>query len=300
MIKNYELALESGHLKDTVAQIIELDRIEDYDRSEVIVLTTGTQGEPRSALVRVSKGEHAQIDLQEGDRILMSSRFIPGNEKSVGRMINNLFKQGGEVLYESTHQIHVSGHATRPELKQMIEWTKPKFFLPIHGEYRHLIHHARLAEETGLKPEQILVASNGDVLHLSANRFERIYQLEEEPKRFIDGPLANEITRDILRDRRKLAETGAVFILMTQDGEYLNIIAGPEVVLRGITTPEREDELALKIKKEVALIVKEAICQANQGNLKIDLKEEIRVQVRKLVYATLGKKPVVIPFILEL
>lgn len=300
MEQNVRLAIESGYIRGIEGSLISLNDIHEHDRKDVIVMTTGTQGEYRSALVRIANGEHSQIDLGEGDRVLMSSRFIPGNEKSVGRMINNLFKQGADVLYEATHQIHVSGHATRPELKQMIEWTKPRFFLPIHGEYRHLVHHANLAAETGMKDEQILVCTNGDVLSVGESHFERVYTMEDEPRTFIDGSMANEISKEILKDRRKLGETGAVFVLFTMDPDTSNIVAGPEIVLKGIAKPEIENILIEKIQKTLTQILRENKRARDQGDYSDDLAELIRIEIRRVVHSVIGKKPVVIPFILEL
>jgi ribonuclease J len=300
MEKNFQLALESGHIKDAAGQLISLDQVDQFDRKDVLVLTTGTQGEYRSALFRIAQGEHSLVDLREGDRVLMSSRWIPGNEKEVGRMINNLFRQGAEVLYEATHMIHVSGHATRPELKKMIEWTKPRFFLPIHGEYRHLVHHAKVATETGMKDDQILVAGNGDVISVGANHFEIVHHLEEEPRTFIDGRMMGEITKEILKDRRRLGEGGGVFVLMTRDPDTGNVIAGPEVILRGITTPDQEGLIIEKTRELTLRLVREAKRASEQRGPKGDLAETIRVEVRRLIHSILGKKPVVIPFILDL
>jgi ribonuclease J len=300
MEQNFGLAVEAGHIKEGASLRISLDQIDEYDRKNVIVLSTGTQGEYRSALFRISQGEHSLIDLREGDRVLMSSRFIPGNEKDVGRMINNLFRQGAEVLYEAAHMIHVSGHATRPELKTMLEWTKPRFFMPIHGEYRHLVHHAKVAAETGMSDDRILVASNGDVLSIGKSHFEIVHQLEEEPRRFIDGALMNEITKDILKDRRKLAESGGVFVLMTVEPDTGNVVAGPEIILRGIATPDIENSLIEKTKKLVLKLLRESKSAIDQGNREGDLTETIRVEVRRLFNSVIGKKPVVIPFILDL
>ncbi len=300
MEKNFELAVESGKIKDAAGQLISLSQIDEYDREKVIVLSTGTQGEYRSALFRIAQGEHSLIDLREGDRVLMSSRWIPGNEKEVGRMINNLFKQGGDVLYEATHAIHVSGHATRPELKQMLEWTRPKFFIPIHGEYRHMVHHARVATETGMHEDNILVVTNGAVVSIGEKHFELVHQMEEEPRTLIDGRVMNEITKDILRDRRKLGESGAVFILMTREPDTGNVIAGPEVIFKGIATPEVESLLLEKCRETTLRLIREAKRTIDQGGRSGDLAEMIRVDVRRTVHAILGKKPVVIPFILDL
>ena len=144
MDQNVRLGTEAGYIQGIEQVLISLDQIHQYPRNEVIVLSTGSQGEYRAALLRVANGEHSQIKLQQGDLVLMSSKFIPGNEKAIGRMINQLFKQGAEVLYESIHDIHTSGHATRPELKTMLETVRPKYFIPIHGEFRMQVQHGRL------------------------------------------------------------------------------------------------------------------------------------------------------------
>ncbi len=302
MEQNVRLAVEAGYLQNVDGTLVGLGELHQHPREKTIVMSTGTQGEYRSALVRIANGEHSTVDLQEGDRVLMSSRFIPGNEKEVGRMINNLFKQGADVLYEATHHIHVSGHATRPELQQMIEWTKPRFFLPIHGEYRHLVHHARLAVETGIKEENILVAVNGDVISLSQNHFEIVDHMDEEPRVFIDGHKANEVSRGVLKERRKLAETGAIFVLFTMEPDSGNVVAGPEVVFKGITSPETENlllEQIMKLMKKLLRDHKKSIAQGERHHRE-DFAEQIRIEVRRLVHGMIGKKPVVIPYILDL
>lgn len=302
MEQNVRLGVEAGYLKDIDKTLIGLGELGDHPRENTIVMSTGTQGEYRSALVRIANGEHSTIDLQEGDRVLMSSRFIPGNEKDVGRMINNLFKQGADVLYEATHQIHVSGHATRPELKKMIEWTKPKFFLPIHGEYRHLVHHARVASEVGMKDENILVAVNGDIISLGRDHFEIEDQMEEEPRVFIDGHKANEISRGVLKERRKLGETGAIFVLFTLEPDSGNVIAGPEVVFKGIASPEVETDILDQIQKLLRKVLREYKRDLLDGEThdREALAENIRVEIRRLVHGMIGKKPVVVPYILDL
>jgi ribonuclease J len=302
MEQNLRLAIEAGYIKDVGGVLVKLDDIESFQRKKVIVLSTGTQGEYRSALVRVSNGEHSLLEVGEGDQVLMSSRFIPGNEKDVGRMINNLFKQGAEVLYEATHQIHVSGHATKPELKRMIEWTKPRFFLPIHGEYRHLVFHAKLAEETGMHADHILVATNGNVIQIAQDRFEKVYEFPEEPRTFVDGSEANVISKDILRERRRLGETGVVFILYTQDPDTGNVVAGPQIVFRGVGQPEMESRLYDECLKIVSRLIRENRNRASKGEAASadEMAEEIRVEIRRHLNQVLGKKVVVIPYILEL
>jgi ribonuclease J len=299
MEQNVRLGSEAGYLKDPYSVIIEAADLEKYPRDKVLVLSTGSQGEHRASLIRIANGEHPIIQLQEGDTVLMSSKFIPGNEKAIGRMINNLFKQGAEVLYEAVHDIHVSGHATRPELKKMIEITKPKFFLPIHGEYRHLVHHAKVAEEGGVKPENILIATNGDVMDLTSNSFKITEKLEEN-RVLVEGREGNDISKLVLKDRRQLGEKGIVFSLLVRNQETRRIIAGPEIIAKGLINEQSEGWLLQEAKKLVQKIIVAYEQEIAAGGARMDLQETIRVDLRRFFNANIGKKPTVLPMILDL
>lgn len=299
MEQNVRLGMEAGYLKGAQSQVISLDEIRDYPRNEVIVLSTGSQGEYRSALVRVAYGEHRQVKLQEGDTVLMSSKFIPGNERAIGQMINNLFKQGAEVLYESIHDIHVSGHATRPELKQMLELCKPKFFIPIHGEYRHLVHHSKLAAEVGIPVENIVLATSGDVIELTENSCKIVDRLEEG-RVLVEGRDGKDISKVILKERRQLGEKGVVFSLMVRNAETRKIIAGPEIITRGLADQATENELVYHAKRLVKKVSDEYDSQVEQGAVDMDLQETIRVELRRYFNAQTGKKPTVLPIVLDL
>ncbi|MBC7692295.1 MAG: ribonuclease J [Methylotenera sp.] len=299
MEQNVRLGMEAGYLKGAQSQVISLDEIRDYPRNEVIVLSTGSQGEYRSALVRVACGEHRQVKLQAGDTVLMSSKFIPGNERAIGQMINNLFKQGAEVLYESIHDIHVSGHATRPELKQMLELCKPKFFIPIHGEYRHLVHHSKLAAEVGIPVENIVLATSGDVIELTENSCKIVDRLEEG-RVLVEGRDGKDISKVILKERRQLGEKGVVFSLMVRNAETRKIIAGPEIITRGLADQATENELVYHAKRLVKKVSDEYDSQVEQGAVDMDLQETIRVELRRYFNAQTGKKPTVLPIVLDL
>jgi ribonuclease J len=276
-----------------------MEDLRDYPRDQVIVLSTGSQGEHRSALIRVSNGEHGQIKLQQGDRILMSSKFIPGNEKAIGRMINNLFKQGAEVLYDSVHQLHATGHATKPELKRMLELCKPRYFLPIHGEYRHLVHHAQLARDSGVKAENVLLAVNGDVLQITQDKFEKVDHMDE-PRVLVEGREGSDITKLVLKERRQLGEKGIVFSLMVRNVETRRIMSGPEIISKGLTREDQEVHLVDEAKNLVRKIIIKYEAEIAAGALEMDLQETIRVELRRFFNANLGKKPTVLPIILDL
>jgi ribonuclease J len=299
MEQNVALGAELGYLKDVEGLLIRLDDIGSYPRNQVIVLTTGSQAEPRAALMRMANGEHGQIKLQDGDLVLMSSKFIPGNEKDIGRMINQLFKQGAEVLYEAVHDIHVSGHATRPELKRMLELIRPKFFVPIHGEYRHLVHHAALAKEAGVPPEHVVLAVNGDVIEVSRDSIAIVDHIDE-PRVLVEGREGNDVTRLVLKERRQMGETGLVFALMVRNQETRRIMAGPELIAKGLTSDGNESFLLDEAKDVVRRLIVQYETELRNGAVQMDFQEEVRVQLRRFFNANLGKKPVVLPILLDL
>ena len=292
MERNVNLGIEAGYLKDAQSIIISIDHINRHNRKDVIVLSTGSQGENASSLIRVAAGEHKQIQLQPGDQVIMSSKFIPGNEKAIGHMINALFKQGAEVLYESIHEIHVSGHATRPELQVMLELTKPKFFIPIHGEYRHLVHHSALAEDVGIHPENVILAVNGDLIEVTENSCEIIDHFEEN-RVLVDGREGNDITKLVLKERRHMAEKGIVFSLMVRNKDNQQIIAGPQIITKGVANENLEATLVEQAKKLVKKVAKDH--DKEDG----DLEETIRIELRRFFNSKLGTKPTVVPIILD-
>ncbi len=296
---NIDLGQEIGYAKDAPSVLISLDQISNYDRKQVIVLTSGSQAEERSALARISNGEHKQIKLEQGDVVLMSSRSIPGNEKAIGRMINNLFKHGAEVLYEAIHDIHVSGHATRPELKLMLEWTKPKFFIPIHGEYRHLVHHAALAEEAGVPKEHVVVATNGAVIEIDRDHCAIVQQMEE-PRVLIEGRQGGDISKLVLKDRRQMAEKGIVFALMVRNVETRRIMSGPEIVARGLMNENLEPHMLEEARTSVRKIIIQYEAEIRRGERETDLQETVRVELRRFFERNIGRRPTVIPIILDL
>ncbi len=301
MEQNVRLGGEAGYLADAQSVIIPLDEIDRYPRNQVVVLSSGSQAEQGAALTRAALGEHKQLQLRSNDLVVMSSRYIPGNEKAIGRMINSLFKQGAEVLYEAVQDIHVSGHATRPELKQMLEWVKPRYFIPIHGEYRHLVHHAALAKEAGVAPENVKIAVNGDVIEIDANRCEVIDHMEE-PRVLVEGREGGDVSKLVLKTRRQLGEKGVVFSLMVRDADNRRIIAGPEIIAKGLASETTEAWLIDEAKKLVKKVVSdyESVLRSGTREPEMDLQETIRVELRRFFNNNIGKKPTVLPIVLDL
>ena len=299
MEQNVRLGAEAGYLKGTESIVIPTEDIDQYDRNRVIVLSTGSQGEYRSALIRIANGEHGQIQLEKGDLVVMSSKFIPGNEKAIGRMINNLFKQGAEVLYESVHDIHVSGHATKPELKKMLEATKPRFFVPIHGEYRHLVHHAKLAEESGVKSDHVVIATDGDILELTENSLEIVDRMEET-RILVEGHEGNDVTKLVLKERRQIGETGIVFCLLVRNSDSRAILSDPEIITKGLAPESEEVRLVLEARDVAKRIVGRYEAEIRSGRPQMDLQETLRIELRRYFHSQIGKKPVVLPMVLDL
>ncbi|MEK6706168.1 MAG: ribonuclease J [Bdellovibrionota bacterium] len=299
MEQNSRLGMEAGYLKDGLSVLIPLDDIDHYPREKVIVMSTGSQAEMRSALTRIANGEHAQVKLEKGDLVLMSSKFIPGNEKAIGRMINNLFRQGAEVLYESVSDIHVSGHAGRPELKKMLETVRPKFFIPVHGEYRHLVHHGRLAQECGVPPDNITIVENGDVIELSRKECVVVDQIEGQ-RILVEGRDGGDISRLVLKDRRQMGEKGVVFSLLVRNAKSRRIISGPEIIFKGIVSEALEPSLINEAKTIVKKVAKNYEQGIGSRGAALDLQETIRIELRRFFNQNIGKKPVVLPIVLDM
>lgn len=249
-----------------------------------------------SALARMATGTHKQIKIKEKDTVILSSKFIPGNEKAIANIINKLYKQGANVIYEKISSIHVSGHAFREELKLMINLTKPKYFIPIHGEYRHLILHARLAEQVGIPMERILLAENGQVVAFDENGA-GISDSVLTGRVLIDGKGIGDVGKSVLKERRILSEDGLVVVNMAFDQGTGTIVYGPEIVSRGFVF-ETETGHLLEDAKQVIL---EAIEDMDpEASDRIDaVRSKIQTALRKYFYFAIKRRPVILPFILE-
>ncbi len=299
MDTNTRLGTEAGYLKDVESVLIPMSDVNKHPRHDVIVVSTGSQAEYRSSLTRMAQGEHPHIKLQKGDLILMSSKFIPGNEKAIGRMINNLFRQGAEVLYESVHDIHTSGHATRPELRQMLDLVRPKFFVPVHGEYRHLVHHAGVGRESGVLADNVVLTVNGDVLELLPDSC-KIVEHTEEQRVLVEGRDGNDVSRLVLKERRQLGEKGIMFVLIVRNAETRRVIAGPDVIARGLANDEVEEMLLEDSKKIAAGVIERYEASIGSNLPELDLQETVRVELRRYLNQNLGKKPIVLPIVLDM
>jgi ribonuclease J len=291
------IARELGHLKIMPGMEIDIDQIDQYADEEIVLITTGSQGEPMSALARMAAGTHRQIKIKPDDTIILSSKFIPGNEKAITNIINNLYRHGADVIYEKIAKVHVSGHAFQEELKMMLRLTKPRYFIPVHGEYRHLVLHARLAEEEGIQRENILLAQNGQVIEFSeagASMQDRI----PTGRLLVDGKGIGDVGRSVLKERRMLSEDGMVVVNMAFDEETGVIVYGPDVVSKGFVFETETGHLLLDAQCVILEIVEDVPSEV-PGRTDI-IRSRIQSALRQYFFFTIGRRPVIMPFIVEI
>jgi len=291
------LARKLGYLDFPADMEIRIDQLDDFPDDEIVMVMTGSQGEPMSALARMAGGTHKQIKIREGDTVVLSSKFIPGNEKAIANIINKLYKLGANVIYEKISAIHVSGHALREELKLMINLTKPKYFIPIHGEYRHLILHTRLAEECGILKENILLAQNGQIIEFD-EKGARLGGSVSTGRTLIDGKGIGDVGRSVLKERRVLSEEGLVVVNMAFDEETGIVVYGPEVVSRGFVFENQTGHLLEEAKCVILEIVDEQ--DPEVPNRVEVIRSKIQVALRQYFYFAIKRRPVILPFIVEL
>lgn len=291
LIKNAEIAGKIGELNYPDGLIIDIDTINRIPKEKIVIISTGSQGEPMSALTRMASGEFNKVKIMETDTIIISSTPIPGNEKAINNVINNLYKKGATVIYEALDDIHVSGHACKEELKMLHSLIRPKFFIPIHGEYRHLKQHANLAVSLGMPQSNIIIPSLGGIIEVYKNRIVSNGSVQSGTI-YIDGSTVGETDKDILSDRRKLSGEG-ILILLTDLTEN-NLSNGTDVIARGIMVSE---ELAEDIKAMVDRIVNGFRYDGIDD--RAALKNLIRKNVRKHIWNKINKSPMIIPLIME-
>jgi ribonuclease J len=292
-----EIARSLGYLKIPQDADVSMDRVHDYPDSEVVIITTGSQGEPMSALARMAAGTHKQIRIKKGDTVVLSSKFIPGNERAITKIIDNLFRLGAEVIYEKISEIHVSGHAFRDELRQMIQLTRPRHFIPIHGEYRHLILHGRLARGMGIDEERVLLAEDGQVIEFQGG-IGRLGGRVPTGRVMIDGKGVGDVGRTVLKERRALSEDGVVAVTLAFDEATGIVVYGPEIVSRGFVF-ETETGHLLQDAHCVVLEVVEDVTPETPGRID-KIRARIQTALRQYFFYTIGRRPVILPFIMEL
>ncbi|NLV20557.1 MAG: ribonuclease J [Syntrophomonadaceae bacterium] len=296
MINNVKVANSLGYIDIPEGILVEMEEIDNYPPEKMVVVTTGSQGEPMSALTRIATADHRWVGIMPGDTVIISATPIPGNEKLVSRTIDLLYKQGAEVIYERTSGVHVSGHASQEELKIVLNLIKPKYFLPVHGEYRHLMKHAHLAESLGMPRSRVFVAENGQIIEIGKKKAS-ITGKVTAGKVLIDGLGVGDVGNIVLRDRKQLSQDGIMIVVVTIDKENGEVVAGPDIVTRGFVYVRESEELIESAKNRV----KEALDYCFQKNISewALIKTQIREKLSKSLFERTGRRPMILPIIME-
>ena len=290
------VAMELGYLHIPEDNIIGIEDINKYPSNKITIITTGSQGEPMAGLSRIAFGSHRNISIENDDLFIISASPIPGNDKLVSRMINQLFRKGVEVIYEDLEEIHVSGHAYKEELKLIHTLTKPKYFMPVHGEYRHLKHHSDLAVKLGMDRENVFTLETGEVLELSKDDA-RANGKVPTGVIFVDGIGVGDVGNIVLRDRRDLANDGMVTIVIAINKDTYNIAAGPDIITRGFIYARESEDLINRIK-DISREEIESCLEKNIIEWQV-LKTSVRKSVEQLLYHKTKRRPIVFPIIME-
>jgi len=297
MEKINEVARTLEYLFIPEEMIIDLNDIKKYPNERITIITTGSQGEPMAALTRIAAATHRSIQIEKGDTVIISATPIPGNQKAVSNVINDLTEKGANVIYKTIEAIHVSGHACEQELRMIHALLKPKFFVPIHGEYKHLIAHAKIAENMGINNENIFVLETGDVLELSRNKAQTMGKVPFG-RVLIDGIGVGDVGNIVLRDRKNLAQDGIITVVIAIDREKRTVISGPDIITRGFVYVRDSEELIRDIRRIVVKSVDR--CLDNNITQWSEIKNTIRREVDTFVYTKMKRKPVVLPVITEI
>jgi ribonuclease J len=296
MINVIQKATELGYIKVSQRMIIEMNEINNYPPEKIVIITTGSQGEPLSALSRMAANEHRQVKINPMDLIIISATPIPGNEKLVGRVVNELMKSGAEVVYEKMYEVHVSGHACQDELKMMISLTKPKFFMPVHGEYKHLMKHAQLARTMGIPDENIFIIENGEVLETDSVDMRVTGDRAVAGAILVDGSGVGDVGAVVLRDRKKLAEDGLIMIIAAIERETGQILSGPDIVSRGFVYV-RESEALMSESRDLMREVLEKSAANNTREWGM-VKNNMRDRLSDLIYGKTKRNPMILPILM--
>ncbi|WP_297435056.1 ribonuclease J [uncultured Clostridium sp.] len=292
-----QVAIELGYLNIQKGTLVNIDGINKVPADQLTIITTGSQGEPMSALARMAASEHRKLNIIQGDTVILSATPIPGNEKLVSKVINQLSKKGADVIYQASEGIHVSGHACQEELKLMHSLVRPKFFVPIHGEYRHLKRHEKLSHELGLAPENTLIIENGDIVELTRDSIKKAGTVPTGQV-FVDGLGVGDVGNIVLRDRRHLSQDGIVVVVVTMDKAGGYIASGPDIISRGFVYVRESEDLMGKAKN----VVRDALAKCEENNIKdwATIKSTIRDVLKSYLYEKTRRRPMILPIIMEI
>ena len=291
------VAIELGYIEVAENTLVPIDAINKYNNDQIVIITTGSQGEPMSALSRMASAEHKKVNIVEGDTIIISATPIPGNEKLVSKIVNQLFKKGAEVIYGSAENIHVSGHACQEELKLMQTLIKPKNFIPVHGEYRHLKQHGELAIKLGLNPKNVVIPEVGNIIEVNRSGIRKSGTVISG-QIFVDGLGVGDVGNIVLRDRKHLSQDGILTVVVTLSKDNKTIVAGPDIISRGFVYV-RESEGLIDEARE---IVRNTLLECEEKNITdwATLKSNVRDELRSYLYEKTKRKPMILPIIMEI
>ena len=297
MINVVNIAMELGYLRIPEGVLIDIDETNNYTSDQIVIITTGSQGEPMSALTRMAMNDHKKVDIMPGDTVIISATPIPGNEKLVARTIDHLYKLGADVIYEKSNGVHVSGHASQEEIKLMHNLVRPKYFIPVHGEYRHLIKHANLAKDLGMLSENIVIAENGSVIEISKNSI-GINGKIQSGKVLVDGLGVGDVGNIVLRDRRQLSQDGIMIVVVTIDHETCHVVSGPDIVSRGFVYVREAEDLMEEAREKVLSALER--CENNGVSEWSMIKSTIRDNLGRFLYERTRRRPMILPIIMEI
>ena len=291
-----KVSTELGYMNVPEGTLVDVNHIKSLPKDKICIVTTGSQGETMSALTRMAFSTHRQVDIQAGDRIIISASAIPGNENAIGNVINELYRKGAEVVNERTGQLHVSGHACQDELKIIHALVKPKFFIPLHGEQRHLKIHAKLAQEMGMHPNHILISDIGKVMEFTPNSA-KINGTVPAGRVFVDGYGVGDVGSVVLRDRKHLAEDGMIVVVTSMSGEDGSVVSGPDIITRGFVYVKESEELMEELRR----VAVEALERCHRSNTTdwATIKGEIKNDLSGFLYKKTKRNPMILPVIME-
>ncbi|MFN8441832.1 MAG: ribonuclease J [Caldilineaceae bacterium] len=297
MVSNTKIGINLGYLPTTHDDLLDADEMEDLPAKEVVVIATGSQGEPTSAMVRMSVGDHRQISLRAGDTVVLSATPIPGNEELFNRTVDNLFRQGVDVLYHQLGDVHVSGHGGRRDYQRMLELVKPKYFIPVHGEYRHLVLHGRLAEQVGIPKDHIFVVEDGQIVEFGdfGGKGKIQGQLGERlpiSNVFVDGLGVGDVGNVVLRDRQHLSQDGFIVCVVAVDEFDGEVIYGPEILSRGFVYIRDNEELFKRAQEAVNKVLKKKAPPQV-------LEEKVKDALATFAHKEMGRRPMILPLVME-
>jgi len=297
MINVVNIAKDIGYLKIPDKTLVDINKAKNIKDSELVIITTGSQGEPMSALARMASNDHKAVQIKKGDVVILSSTPVPGNEKTVSNVVNRLFERGAEVIYSDIADIHVSGHASEEELKLIQSLIKPKYFMPVHGEYRHLRRHAMIAESLGMPKDHIFILANGEILSLKKNKVEKKKETVPCNPVLVDGLGVGDVGNIVLRDRKLLSESGLIIVVAAIDKATGAICSGPDIISRGFVYVRESEDLIESARK----VAEERLYKCQKAKMKdwSSMKNAVRSDLQDYIYQQTKRNPVILPIFME-